>query len=624
MFAAPIAKLKPKTSSRTTGSLPHASTPVTHQPATGSPAISSTDQALLLQRTIGNQALLRLMSAQRDKERPQKPSSFQAPLLSIPIQAKFKVGAVNDPLEREADRVADWIMQAPVPDPVSDPSKSEAQTLQRRPATVSDPAAGAQANPVSHLIGSFGQPLEASVRTHFESRFGRNLGGVRIHRNATAEASADSLNARAYTVGRDIVFAPGMYRPGSSEGHRLLAHELAHVAQQEGRTPVVQRQPKSPTDATTEPAESLDDALAKEERWDKIRESYRELEKQLEPIFEKLTEEQEAQDPFFVKENPNLIKLKAQLQQEKRQLPGEVSSAEKDLTKAEKEFLKADDQLAELENEQNSLAKERESFEKSVPLLASVVELFENGVKERKDAAAKDAKEKLAAVETIKQYIAEKKAYISAKERYLQEMREQLKLQGLSAARRAGVSTETPVSGENAALLQTTTLLQTMIEASRLLAPYVSEKRNTTLRIPGKFKVDDASAFENAKRAANIGPAERGSDVGGFYDRQHDTIHLPQSAHFGEALHEAIHKYSMPVIRNICHNLNEGITQYIADAVLQEQGLPKVERVTYQDKVDCATKLIREFGFDAVAQLYFLGHHAPNLLAAVVRCDRYC
>ena len=597
MFAAPIAKPKVRAPASSTGSLSSASTPLGRQPAPVSP-----HPALTLQRTIGNQALLRLLHVQRNKE-----PSQTSPRLPIAIQAKFKVGAANDPLERQADRVADRIMQAPV----SDPSIGK---------PISEPAA----NPVSQAIGSTGQPLESSVRAHFEPRFGHSLSGVRIHRNAIAGASADGLNARAYTVGRDIVFAPGMYRPWSGEGQRLLAHELAHVAQQEGRAPIVQRQPKDSPGSTAEPQESLDDALAKQDRWDKIGEDARELEKQLEPIFEKLTEEDEAQDPFFVKENPNLIKLKAQLQQEKKQLPGDLAGAEKDLTKAEKEFLKADDQLSELENQENSLVKERETFEKSVPLLASLLEIFESGAKERKDTAAKDVQEKLAAIETIKQYMQEKKAYIAAKERYIFEMREQLKLQGLSAARRAGVSTESPVSGENAALLQTMTLLQTMIEASRLLAPYVSGKRDKSLRVPANFKVDDDGAFKRAKADAHIGSAESGSDVGGFYDRRHDTIHLPQSAHFGEALHEAIHKYSMPVIANICHNLNEGVTQYIADAVLVEQGLPKAERVAYQDKVDCATKLIRQFGFDAVAQLYFLGHNTGGLADAVIRCDKYC
>src|SRR6202040_612629 len=114
-------------------------------------------------------------------------------------------------------------------------------------------------------------------------------------------------------------------------------------------------------------------------------------------------------------------------------------------------------------------------------------------------------------------YMEAQKDYITEKERYLREMREQLKLQGLAAARKAGVTTETAVPGEPAALLQTTTLLQTMIEASRLLEPYLTGKRDINLRVPAKFKVDGPDAFEAAKRAAHLSPFESG--IGGFYDR---------------------------------------------------------------------------------------------------------
>jgi peptidoglycan/xylan/chitin deacetylase (PgdA/CDA1 family) len=67
-----------------------------------------------------------------------------------------------------------------------------------------------------------------------EQRFGRSFSGVRVHTDAAAAASADALDASAYTVGRDIVFGNSRYDPRSPRGLGLLAHELAHVAQQEG------------------------------------------------------------------------------------------------------------------------------------------------------------------------------------------------------------------------------------------------------------------------------------------------------------------------------------------------------------------------------------------------------
>jgi beta-lactamase superfamily II metal-dependent hydrolase len=90
-----------------------------------------------------------------------------------------------------------------------------------------------------------GLPLPDPVRSFFESRFSHDFSGVRVHSGPPAADSARSLNAAAYTVGADIVFAPGRYAPETSEGRRLLAHELTHVVQQEGG-PEVQRQSLTP------------------------------------------------------------------------------------------------------------------------------------------------------------------------------------------------------------------------------------------------------------------------------------------------------------------------------------------------------------------------------------------
>jgi outer membrane protein OmpA-like peptidoglycan-associated protein len=81
---------------------------------------------------------------------------------------------------------------------------------------------------------SDGKPMEASVRSAAERAYGRDLKDVRVHTDGEAASSADALHARAYASGRDIVFGAGAYAPGSSEGQRLIAHELAHVVQQSG------------------------------------------------------------------------------------------------------------------------------------------------------------------------------------------------------------------------------------------------------------------------------------------------------------------------------------------------------------------------------------------------------
>ena len=87
--------------------------------------------------------------------------------------------------------------------------------------------------PIVHeVLNSSGQPLDAGTRVFMEPRFGHDFSQVRVHADARAAESVRAVNALAYTVGRDVVFGEGEYAPGTSEGRRLLAHELTHVAQQ--------------------------------------------------------------------------------------------------------------------------------------------------------------------------------------------------------------------------------------------------------------------------------------------------------------------------------------------------------------------------------------------------------
>ena len=79
-----------------------------------------------------------------------------------------------------------------------------------------------------------GEPLDESTRVVMETRFGRDFGSVRIHASGEAARTTRDFSAHAYTTGSHIAFAPGAYAPDSEGGHALLAHELAHVVQQEG------------------------------------------------------------------------------------------------------------------------------------------------------------------------------------------------------------------------------------------------------------------------------------------------------------------------------------------------------------------------------------------------------
>jgi uncharacterized protein DUF4157 len=85
---------------------------------------------------------------------------------------------------------------------------------------------------VHEVLRSPGQPLEPATRAFMEPRFGHDFGNVRVHHDSRAAESAQAINARAYTVGRNVVFGDGAYAPHTSPGQRLLAHELTHVLQQ--------------------------------------------------------------------------------------------------------------------------------------------------------------------------------------------------------------------------------------------------------------------------------------------------------------------------------------------------------------------------------------------------------
>ena len=190
-------------------------------------------------------------AAHRARAQPSGPSNQV-------IQTKLRVGAVNDPLEREADRVADAVISGAASSPMGNApaapqrkcaacATEEAETVRRRSAEEDEDATirakaasgGPSASGVeaaASAVASGGEPLATDMRSYFEPRFGYDLSGVRVHTHARAQAAARAITARAYTLGANIAFADGEFAPRTSEGRRLLAHELAHVAQQTAPT----------------------------------------------------------------------------------------------------------------------------------------------------------------------------------------------------------------------------------------------------------------------------------------------------------------------------------------------------------------------------------------------------
>jgi Domain of unknown function (DUF4157) len=281
------------------------------------------EQALLLQRTIGNQAASRLLQPQASRSaggatdndheqevapentiaraaprdasrdfskipvfapdranRPQARLSPNLPPLPSVIQPKLAMGDVNDPLEHEADRVADQVMRIPDPGPSitgTPPQVSrkcaaceeEAKTLHAKRIAVPETAAGEAPAIVHEVLRAPGRPLDAATRAFFEPRFGVDFSQVRLHTDEHAMRSARAIGASAYTVGQAIVFGRGAFAPANQAGTRLLAHELTHVIQQAGNNAagaqvghqrnasfsgsqgMLQRQPNMPSAAPT-------------------------------------------------------------------------------------------------------------------------------------------------------------------------------------------------------------------------------------------------------------------------------------------------------------------------------------------------------------------------------------
>ncbi len=203
------------------------------------------------------------------------------------IQRQLTVGAADDPLEREADEAARRVMT--MPNPVV-AAEDETVQMQRSPLQISRPGDGSEeelqyklrracaaceseeqmqkspavsrmsddeelqqkrlqreadasssaggpvgpdlANRIGALRGGAGQALPESERSFFEPRFNQDFSNIRIHTGAEAASVARDINARAFTIGRDVVFGAGEYRPGTDEGRRLMAHELTHTVQQ--------------------------------------------------------------------------------------------------------------------------------------------------------------------------------------------------------------------------------------------------------------------------------------------------------------------------------------------------------------------------------------------------------
>lgn len=192
------------------------------------------------------------------------------------LVGNLRVSSADNPREREADRVADEVTRGTMLKPgwsfsrvsVGTPSprkcacvgsghceECKERAVQRHKRGVSRPPEADLANTAPDVAGpvlaSTGRAMDQPLRTEMARLFGFDFSRVRIHSGTAAEQSAEQLNARAYTVGNDIVFGAGQFQPNSLSGRHLIAHELTHVLQQQPGEPLVHRSVSYPKPAVT-------------------------------------------------------------------------------------------------------------------------------------------------------------------------------------------------------------------------------------------------------------------------------------------------------------------------------------------------------------------------------------
>jgi len=160
-----------------------------------------------------------------------------------------RVSHPDDASEREAERIADAVMRGdttvgaatPVTEGsvqrkgMADMSEFVPHDEVMRRASGPGPRAGTDLEQRIQSLRGRGQSLDQATRAFMENRLGHDFGRVRVHNDENGAQAARSVNAHAFTVGRDIAFAAGQYQPATRQGRRLLAHELAHVVQQRGQ-----------------------------------------------------------------------------------------------------------------------------------------------------------------------------------------------------------------------------------------------------------------------------------------------------------------------------------------------------------------------------------------------------
>jgi dolichol kinase len=200
------------------------------------------------------------MEAARSKTAAPAPAPAPAPAAhpvrtavpsgSVQLQSALKVSSPSDPAEKEAESTARKVVRLPAPEPTARPltlqSPQSPHVARFRDAMIQRKAEG-QPNVASNVAAEIatstasGSPLPPTVRRFMEPRFKADFGNVRVHTGERSARLNRQLNAQAFTVGNQIFFGRGRFRPESTDGQELLAHELTHTIQQGAVSQGIQR-----------------------------------------------------------------------------------------------------------------------------------------------------------------------------------------------------------------------------------------------------------------------------------------------------------------------------------------------------------------------------------------------
>ncbi len=195
--------------------------------------------------------------------------NIHAPL----IQPKLTINQPNDVYEQEADAMADKVVQTGQSGKAAHTitgnkdiflqrkckeCEEEEKKAQRKPASTSPASASVHLtsglvanNSIVDSINSGqgrGHRMDSQTQLFMSEGFGVSFGNIQIHSDHHAASLSKELNARAFTVGNDIYFNAGEYSPSSTKGKHLLAHELTHTIQQNGKQLRIQKDDKDKKD----------------------------------------------------------------------------------------------------------------------------------------------------------------------------------------------------------------------------------------------------------------------------------------------------------------------------------------------------------------------------------------